>query len=111
MARESKAVTIEEPMEESLPPLETVLPDQTVEEVAEEKEDEEEQEEKRKVRRRKKKHGSEDAEDNSNGHRVVICDDQVDIRFSQSVLRASEVLSAPQIDKVKTSGYCDFLIV
>lgn len=122
MARESKTVTIEEPMEESLPALETVLPDQTVkeivpsppkevEEVAEEKEDEEEQEEKRKVRRRKKKHGSEDAEDNSNGHRVVICDDQVDIRFSQSVLRASEVLSAPQIDKVKTSGYCDFLIV
>lgn len=77
----------------------------------EEQEEQEEQEDKKRVRRRKKKHGSEDPDDGHGGHRVVICDDQVEIRFSRSIHRATEVLSEPQIDKVKTSGYCDFLIV
>merc|ERR1712071_255985 len=31
--------------------------------------------------------------------------------FTRPIQRATEILSAPQIDKVKTSGYCDFLIV
>jgi len=76
--------------------------------------EEEEPEAVKKVRqRRKKKHGSEDPEESQGlgGHRVVICDDQVEIRFSRSVLRASDVLSPPQIDQVKSNGFCDFLIV
>ena len=48
----------------------------------EEVKEEEEQEEKRKKegnRRRRKKHGSEDPEEGAGGHRVVICDDQVQL--------------------------------
>ena len=48
-------------------------------EEAKEEIEEAEQEEKRKKegRRRRKKHGSEDPEEGTGGHRVVICDDQV----------------------------------
>ena len=36
---------------------------------------------------------------------------QIDIRYSRTVRRASEVLSPSLLDTVKTSGYCDFLLV
>ena len=42
---------------------------------------EEEKEKKKEGRRRRKKHGSEDPEEGAGGHRVVICDDQVDFDF------------------------------
>ena len=58
---------------------------EVVVEEAKEEVEEAEQEEKRKKegRRRRKKHGSEDPEEGTGGHRVVICDDQV---FSKSIL-------------------------
>eukprot|EP00092_Neocalanus_flemingeri_P054487 GFUD01064167.1.p1 GENE.GFUD01064167.1~~GFUD01064167.1.p1 ORF type:complete len:500 (+),score=180.30 GFUD01064167.1:181-1500(+) len=73
-------------------------------------EDESEQE-KGKLRRRKKKYGSEEPEESNAGHRVVICDEQISIRYSRAIRRASEVLSPSLLEKVKTSGYCDFLVV
>ena len=39
--------------------------------------DDEIEQEKKKCRRRKKKFGSEDPEESTGGHRVVICDEQV----------------------------------
>ena len=59
----------------------------------EEVKEEEEQEEKRKKegnRRRRKKHGSEDPEEGAGGHRVVICDDQVQLHPLPHVLRNSQ---------------------
>eukprot|EP00092_Neocalanus_flemingeri_P054488 GFUD01064168.1.p1 GENE.GFUD01064168.1~~GFUD01064168.1.p1 ORF type:complete len:463 (+),score=172.68 GFUD01064168.1:176-1390(+) len=73
-------------------------------------EDESEQE-KGKLRRRKKKYGSEEPEESNGGHRVVICDEQISIQYSRAIRRASEVLSPSLLAKVKTSGYCDFLVV
>merc|ERR1719362_1869001 len=91
--------------------------------------EEAEQEEKRKKegRRRRKKHGSEDPEEGAGGHRVVICDDQVEIQFMRSGQRPSDLLLAPQMDKVattnlrpelempepqvKSGSFADFLIV
>jgi hypothetical protein len=68
--------------------------------------EEAEQEEKRKKegRRRRKKHGSEDPEEGAGGHRVVICDDQVEIQFMRSGQRPSDLLMAPQMDKVATNS-------
>eukprot|EP00092_Neocalanus_flemingeri_P040423 GFUD01044024.1.p1 GENE.GFUD01044024.1~~GFUD01044024.1.p1 ORF type:complete len:415 (+),score=133.94 GFUD01044024.1:122-1246(+) len=65
------------------------------------------EQEKKKLRRRKKKYRSEEPEE----RRVVIFDEQIEIRYFRSVRRASEVLSKSLLDKVKTSGYCDFLFV
>merc|ERR1719411_1460456 len=76
--------------------------------------DDREQEKKRGTRRRKKKLGSEETDENRTvGRRIVICDQQfqMEIRQSQSICRASEILSNTQLDKVKTSGFCDFLVV
>ena len=65
-------------IEEHLPPKEVdkVLEKEVLQEEENVKEDDIEQE-KKKLRRRKKKHGSEDPEESNIGHRIVICDDQV----------------------------------
>merc|ERR1712012_846435 len=64
-------------------------------------------------RRRRKKHGSEDPEEGAGGHRVVICDDQVEIQFMRSGQRPADLLLAPPMDKVKagSGNFADFLIV
>merc|ERR1711892_1518818 len=69
------------------------------------------EQEKKKVRRRRKKHGSEDPEESSAGHRIVICDDQIEIENSRAMRRASELVNSYLIDTVKPSGYFDFLVV
>eukprot|EP00092_Neocalanus_flemingeri_P014448 GFUD01015587.1.p1 GENE.GFUD01015587.1~~GFUD01015587.1.p1 ORF type:complete len:991 (+),score=328.13 GFUD01015587.1:343-3315(+) len=99
------------PLKESPTPVEvenvvtndTVIEENTIEDEIEQ--------EKKKLRRRKKKNGSEEPEESNAGHRVVICDEQISIRYSQAVRRASELLSPSLLDTVKTSGYCDFLMV
>ena len=65
-------------VEESSPMKEVtkLLEEEAVQEEENVKEDDIEQE-KKKLRRRKKKHGSEDPEESNIGHRIVICDDQV----------------------------------
>jgi len=85
-----------------------------------------EKEKKKEGRRRRKKHGSEDPEEGAGGHRVVICDDQVEIQFMRSGQRPADLLMAPPMDKVastlrpeielpepqvKSSSFADFLIV
>jgi len=110
----------EEQRESSVPPLETVripspnlkerTPTPDKEQQQEEEEEEElEVEEKKSKKKRKKKYGSEEPEDK--GHRVLICDNQIEIRFSRSVRRASEVLGEEQINAVRSSGYCDILLI
>merc|ERR1712106_1105513 len=69
------------------------------------------EQEKKKVRRRRKKHGSEDPEESSAGHRIVICDDQIEIENSRAMRRASEVVNSSLIETMKPSGYFDFLVV
>merc|ERR1711892_1356943 len=69
------------------------------------------EQEKKKVRRRRKKHGSEDPEESSAGHRIVICDDQIEIENSRAMRRASEVVNSSLTEAVKPSGYFDFLVV
>merc|ERR1719222_522951 len=116
--------------EDEVPKNEVKEAKEAVAEVKEEVE-EAEQEEKRKKegRRRRKKHGSEDPEEGAGGHRVVICDDQVEIQFMRSGQRPSDLLLAPQMDKVptpttnlrpelelpdpqvKSGSFADFLIV
>merc|ERR1712106_408897 len=72
---------------------------------------EETEHEKKKVRRRRKKHGSEDPEESSAGHRIVICDDQVNMENSRAMRRASELMNSSLIETLKPSGYFDFLVV
>merc|ERR1711892_890327 len=72
---------------------------------------EETDQEKKKVRRRRKKHGSVDPEESSAGHRIVICDDQIEIESSRAMRRASELMNSSLIDTVKPSAYYDFLVV
>merc|ERR1712106_1162393 len=69
------------------------------------------EQEKKKVRRRRKKHGSEDPEESNAGHRIVICDDQIEIENSRAMRRASEVFNSSLIETVKPSGYFDILVV
>jgi len=51
----------------------------------------------KKLRRRKKKYGFEALEESKGGHRVIICDEQIDICYTQAV-------SPSLLDDVKTSG-------
>jgi len=69
----------------------------------------EEFDERKRTKKKKKKLQSEEPEEK--GHRVFICDNQIEIRFSRSVRRASEVLGADQLDAARHSGYCDILLV
>merc|ERR1719318_804426 len=57
--------------------------------------------EKRKLRKKKK------FESKNNSHRVIICDDQISIRYSQSVGRASEVIPTSTLE----TGYYNFLVI
>merc|ERR1719318_1148351 len=77
-----------------------VLENKVVQEEENAKEEDNEQE-KKKLRRRKKKHGSEDPEEINIGHRIVICDDQIDIQQSRPVRRASEVLPNSLLSSVR----------
>eukprot|EP00092_Neocalanus_flemingeri_P007313 GFUD01007899.1.p1 GENE.GFUD01007899.1~~GFUD01007899.1.p1 ORF type:complete len:505 (-),score=182.65 GFUD01007899.1:972-2351(-) len=100
------------PVEDVAPFKKSVTPVEVENTVPEENlVDDEIEQEKKKLRRRKKKYGSEEPEESNGGHRVVICDEQISIRYSQAVRSASEVLSPSLLDTVKTSGYCDFLMV
>merc|ERR1711892_1451195 len=69
------------------------------------------EQEKKKVRRKRKKHGSEDPEESIAGHRIVICDDQIEIENSRAMRKASEFVNSSLIDTVKQSAYFDFLVV
>lgn len=94
-----------------MPELETVkAPAEKVEDVKESALVEEDAEEKKRVRKKKKKHaGSQEPEDA--GHRVIIHDNQVEIRVTRVVRRASDVLGSSQMEEVRRSGYLDFLVV
>merc|ERR1719460_1748988 len=82
----------------------------------------------RRMRRRmKKKRMRREPVEGAGGHRVVICDDQVEIQFMRAGQRPSDLLLAPQMDKVattnlrpelelpepqvKSGSFADFLIV
>merc|ERR1712106_273570 len=69
------------------------------------------EQEKKKVRRKRKKHGSEDPEESIAGHRIVICDDQIERENSRVMRRASEFVNSSFIDTMKPSAYYDFLVV
>eukprot|EP00092_Neocalanus_flemingeri_P036472 GFUD01039714.1.p1 GENE.GFUD01039714.1~~GFUD01039714.1.p1 ORF type:complete len:498 (-),score=173.13 GFUD01039714.1:586-1878(-) len=99
------------PLKESPTPVEVENVVTNVAVIEENTIEDEIEQEKKKLRRRKKKNGSEEPEESNSGHRVVICDEQISIQYSQAVRRASEVLSPSLLDTVKISGYCDFLIV
>jgi len=113
LVKEAKPVAANnEVIKEAVP----VVQEAKEEMVKEEVEMEGEQEEKRRKetgRRRRKKHGSEDPEEGAGGHRVVICDDQVEIQFMRSGQRPADLLLAPPMDKVKagSGNFADFLIV
>jgi len=68
------------------------------------------EQEKKKRRRRKNKQSSEDPEDDNVGYRVVIRDDQIEINPPQFARRSSET-AHPLLDKAKTPGYCEFLVI
>jgi len=57
-----------------------------------------------------KKQSSEDPEESA-GHRIVICDEQIEIDNLRSIKRTSEVLNPSLLGNVKSSGFGDFLVV
>merc|ERR550534_2189179 len=124
----------EEAAEETLPPV--TKPEPVVEKVSvqdpspeaeitsaeaetEAKEEAEADTEKRKLKKRRKKADSGEPEEAANSHRVLICDEQLQLQYVRELravaaareLGAREAMCTQLVEKVSVAGHCDVVYI